>query len=98
MGKRNRKKIILPPKEFKTKEASRYVAAIELLAEYKSCKKTQLDFAVRWLKKNMEREKEWDMGKEVKDGMYFPLSDSWRKDEDRIKDCTHRINKLLEKL
>jgi hypothetical protein len=91
------KNIISPPKEFKTKEASRYIAAIELLAEYKNCKK-QLDFAVNWLEKNMKREKEWDMGKEVKDGMYFPLSDSWRKDEDRIKDCTYRINKLLEKI
>ena len=92
-----REKIISPTKEFKTKEASRYIAAIELLAEYSNCKK-QLDFVVKWLERNIEKEKTWDMGKEVKDGMYFPLSDSWRKDEDRIKDCTYRINKLLEKI
>jgi len=39
---------------------------------------------------------EWDMGKASKDGINFTLSDSWRTDEDRIKDCTYRINNLLE--
>ncbi|MDR2619395.1 MAG: hypothetical protein LBC62_11045, partial [Treponema sp.] len=37
---------------------------------------------------NMIRKNEWDMGKDSKDGIYFPLSDSWRKEENRIKDST----------
>jgi hypothetical protein len=32
------------------------------------------------------------------DSIYFPLSDSWRKAEDRQRDCTSRIQKLLDKL
>jgi hypothetical protein len=51
-----------------------------------------------WIQKNRKRNNEWDMGKESKDGIYFPLSDSWRLKEDRIKDCTYRIKKLLEKI
>jgi len=42
--------------------------------------------------------KEWDLGKISKDNILFPLSDSWKKDEDRIKDCTFTINKIMEKL
>jgi hypothetical protein len=38
------------------------------------------------------------MGKESKDGIYFPLSDSWDLKKDRIRDCTYRLKKLLEKI
>jgi len=93
------KKIINTPELFKSKNANRYVSAIELLAEYnnKECKK-QLEFINKWLSKNMIEKNKWDMGKEAKDGINFPLSDSWRKEEDRINDCTYRINRLLEKI
>jgi hypothetical protein len=93
------KKLSMLPRDFKTKNASRYIGAIELLAEYKNqeCKE-QLNFMVEWLKKNKNRENKWDMGKESKDGIYFPLSDSWKKEETRTMDCTYRINKLLEKI
>ena len=93
------KKLISTPIIFKAKETSLYLSAIELLAEYNNsnCKK-QLDYVIKWLKNNMDKGNLWDMGKEVKDGIYFPLSDSWRKEEDRIKDCTYRIKKLVEKL
>ena len=40
----------------------------------------------------------WDLGVYAKDGVYFPISDSWRKDEYRKKDCTERIAKLLNKI
>ena len=36
------------------------------------------------------------MGVEAKDGIQFPLSDSWRTKELRIKDCTYRIEKLIK--
>jgi hypothetical protein len=91
------KKISLVPEVFKTKEASKYISAIEILAEYKNCRK-QLDFVVKWLKNNMENGNTWDMGNKSKDGIYFPLSDSWKKEEYRVNDCTNRINKLIKNI
>jgi len=38
------------------------------------------------------------MGKYSKDGISFPLSDSWKNEEDRIKDYTNRIKKILDKI
>lgn len=87
------------PSEFKSKEASRYLAAIELLSEYRNlgCKE-KLMFVVDWLNINKEYEGYWDMGATVKDGIRFPLSDSWRKRELRIKDCTYRISNLINSI
>jgi len=89
---------ILPP-AFQSMETSRYLAAIELLAEYKNpgCRE-RLKFVVEWLNRNKEPGGYWDMGPKVKDGVHFPLSASWRKKELRIKDCTYRIAKLIEKI
>jgi hypothetical protein len=93
------KKIINTPKIFKSKITSNYLRAIELLSKYNNPEcKNQLEFIVKWLDKNMISKNEWDMGKESKDGINFPLSDSWRNEEDRIKDCTYRINKLLKNI
>jgi hypothetical protein len=93
------KKIINTPKLFKSKVTSNYMRAIELLSKYNNpeCKK-QLKYIVKWLNENMINKNEWDMGKESKDGINFPLSDSWKTEEDRIKDCSYRINKLLENI
>lgn len=93
------KKIIMVPKVFQSKYTSYYMGAIEMLAEYNNpeCKK-QLNFIVKWLNHNKNKENKWDMGKEAKDGIYFPLSDSWRKEEDRIKDCTYRIEKIIDNI
>ena len=92
-------KINKTPQIFSSKETSSYLNAIELLAKYDNLEcKNQLQFAKKWLKANMTKNNEWDMGNKSKDGINFPLSDSWRTDDVRIKDCTYRINKLLEKL
>jgi len=87
------------PAEFKTKDASRYIAAVELLADYRNpgCREKLL-FVADWLNNNREPEGYWDMGTAVKDGVYFPLSDSWRRKENRIKDCTYRISRLIKKI
>lgn len=89
---------ILPP-VFQSIEASRYLAAIELLAEYKhpGCKE-KLNFVVEWLNRNKEPGGDWDMGPKVKNGIHFPLSNSWRQKELRIKDCTYRITNLIKNL
>ena len=86
----------VPPSEFQSKKASRYLAAIELLAGYESGK-DKLSFVYDWLKANQQSEGTWDLGPAAKDGVYFPLSDRWDKTT-RIADSTHRIRKLLSAL
>lgn len=85
------------PCAFTSKNASWYLGCIELIAEYETAK-YQLQFVVEWIKNNKGQNGKWDMGKSVKDGLYFPLSNDWRKSETREFDCTNRISKLLAKL
>lgn len=85
------------PEVFPSKKASWYLFAIELLSAYDSAPK-KLEFVVKWLLDNRDADGMWDMGASVKDGIHFPLSDSWRKPEDRKCDCTARIVKLLKAL
>jgi hypothetical protein len=82
------------PEAFSSLKASRYIAAMELLANYGSAPK-KLAFAANWLLENRGADGMWDMGSAAKDGIYFPLSDSWRKPDERKRDCTARIKKLL---
>lgn len=91
------KKLSVLPENFESKEASRYLAAIEMLAQYKHAR-YKLDFVVDWLNENRDENGNWDMGKTVNDKLYFPLSDDWRKKETREVDCTERIEKLMTKL
>jgi hypothetical protein len=89
----------LVPDTFRSKNTGAYLRAVELLSKYKNpeCKK-QLRFVVKWLKENMVGKNEWDMGKESKDRINFPLSDSWKADRDRIGDCTYRISRLIHNI
>lgn len=90
------KQIVRLPDKFNSLQTSRYLAALECLSGYQSAPE-HLRFAVEWLLLH-ETEDGWDLGAPSKDGIYLPLSDSWRKPEDRRKDCTERINKLLGNL
>ena len=89
--------LIVTPDNFKSKEASRYLSAMEILAAYDLAPK-KLGFVVKWLADNRDEDGLWDMGPDVKDGIHFPLSDSWRRAEDRKRDCTARITALLNRL
>jgi hypothetical protein len=93
------KKLKIIPNNFNGKETSRYLSGIELMAKFNDseCKK-QLKFIENWLNKNMIKMNKWDTGKDSKDGINYPLSDSWRTENDRIEDCTYRIEKLLKKI
>lgn len=82
------------PSDFASIEASRYLAAIELLAPYRYARH-KLQFVADWLIENKNEKGKWDMGASVRDGIYFPLSDDWRKKTRREADCTERIEKLL---
>jgi len=85
------------PESLMSKEASRYLSAIELYCDYpnKYCK-DKLQFVVDWLNENKNANGKWDMGAVVKDGSCFPLSDSWRTAELREHDCTYRIEKIIQ--
>lgn len=72
------------------------LAALELLSEYSQARPI-LTFAAGWLTDQMV-DGRWDMGTLVKDGAYFPLSDSWRSSGTREVDCTVRILALLTRL
>jgi hypothetical protein len=85
------------PSDFSTLETSRYLAVLELLAEYNIASK-KLAFAVDWLNRNQDENGQWDLGAKANDGIYLPLSDSWRKKATRKADCTIRVMKLLNKL
>jgi hypothetical protein len=50
---------------------------------------------MQWLMSNKNENEKWDMGSNVSDKIYFPLSDSWRKAEYRVADCTYRIENLI---
>jgi hypothetical protein len=72
---------------------------IELLTSYKNKKcRDKLFFIREWFESNKSNDNEWDLGKCSKDNILLPLSDSWKKDEDRIKDCTFIMNKIMKKL
>lgn len=85
------------PTVFKSKETSRYLEAIEILSEYK-LSKDKLGFVIDWLKDNKDENGQWDLGAQAKDNLHFPLSDSWRKSSDRIKNCTYRIKKIISNI
>jgi hypothetical protein len=85
------------PAEFASGQTSYWLAALEVIADYRLAPE-KLGFVVDYLMQNQLSPGVWDLGQQAKDGIYFPLSDSWRKAEDRQRDCTLRIQKLLGKL
>ncbi len=91
------KPIYTLPEVFASKQTSRYLAAVEVLAMYPHAGE-KLGFVRDWLLENRLADGRWDLGSGAKDGVYFPLSDSWRCAEYRTCDCTERISGLLEKL
>ena len=89
------KKLAQLPGCFESREASRYLGAIELLAEHRFARE-KLGFVADWLMEHKNGNGKWDMGKTVNDKIYFPLSDDWRKKGAREEDCTARMEALLK--
>ena len=85
------------PPPFCSRQASQYLGVLELLARY-STAPDALGFAADWLLQNQQPDGGWDMGAKAQDGVYFPLSDSWRTPALRQHDCTQRIQRLLDRL
>lgn len=85
------------PETFASKETSCYLAAVETLAGFEQAR-DKLEFVAEWLISNQRECGGWDLGAGAKDGVYFPLADSWRRQELRISDCTERITHILQKI
>lgn len=85
------------PDNYCSKQASRYISSFELLSNYRLIS-TKCKYLIEWINKNLSGDGFWDMGHIVKDNMYFPLSNSWRKAINRKIDCTVRMQVLLSKL
>lgn len=85
------------PEYFASKKASRYLAAIEILSAYRS-NINKLNFVIDWIESNRNENGKWDMGSQVNDKVYFPLSDNWKNKSLREADCTYRIENLLRTL
>lgn len=83
-----------PPECFASRTASCYLAALEVLAQY-NCAKEKLGFAKAWLYANQDENSQWDFGPKANDGVYFPLSDTWRSVQNRKLDCTRRVTAFL---
>lgn len=90
-------RISCPPPDLRSRNASSYLGAIELLADYKHAG-AHLGFAADWLLDNRKENGMWDMGAAAKDNLYFPLSDNWRSEKTREFDCTKRVNELVSRL
>ena len=82
-----------PPEVFASRQASCYLAAIEVLSRYGKAGE-KLGFVREWLYANRNADGQWDFGEKAKDGVYFPLSDRWDK-TGRTADSTYRARRLL---
>lgn len=85
------------PEVFASRQTVHWLYAMELLAEHPGAK-AQLGFVKEYLLRNCDADGLWDLSSAAKDGVTFPLSDSWRKADTRRADCTERILRLMEKL
>ena len=89
------KPLCILPEVFASRNASYYLAAVELLSGYSQAA-GKLSFVADWIMSNRRDDGLWDMGAVTKDGIYYPLSDSWRSAEDRKRDCTLRMKRILK--
>ena len=89
--------LVHPPAELASRQASYWLAALEVLAEY-ACAREELAFAAAWLHMSAEADGMWDFSPAAKDGLYFPLSDAWRTTEFRKADSTARVRRFLDRI
>ena len=89
--------LIHPPATLASKQASYWLSALEILADYPHARR-ELAFAAAWLHMSADEDGQWDFGPQANDKMYFPLSDSWRNQVIRKADCTERVQRFLEKI
>ena len=93
------KSVKILPEIFQSRKTCTYLRMVDLLASYESKKcRGKLAFVKKWLNANNIGKNEWDLGKNSKDNILLPLSDSWRDEVDRIKDCSRVVGGILGRL
>lgn len=85
------------PETFAGKRAVRAIAGLAELARHPHSA-PQLRFAAEWLEKNRGQDGQWDLTAAARDDVHLPLSDTWRRPENRRADCTALVQFLLDKL
>lgn len=85
------------PDEINSLNSVRFLTAHEILSGYESYPDKGRHIS-SWLLENRTPSGIWDFGPKVKDGMYTPLSDSWRKRRGREVDSTFRALRLLHRI
>ncbi len=95
LGYRNKLKEL--PEDFSSKQANKFIASIELLTQYK-CSSSKLQYVVDWINSSKAHDNTWDFGSKSKDNIYLPLSDSWRKKENRLEDSKYIVKEILKKI
>lgn len=85
------------PVEFASRETVRYLNTVKLLTGYGQAA-GKLGFVADWLEEHRDEQGGWDLGPKAKDGVMFPLSDSWRSARTRRTDCTQWIGGIMERL
>jgi len=84
------------PKLFDSKATISYLIAIKLIAPYAS--ENELNFAKMWLEENRTSKGDWEMPSIKPDGIVFPLSENWRKLENKSADINRFINSVISVL
>ena len=57
-------------------------------------------FHTKWaeeLFRNQLEDGSWDLGPKANDQILLPYSENWRKAETRIRDCTERIQRMIQR-
>lgn len=90
------KPLSLSPESFCGAETVRYLAALEYMSGF-SCAPKLLGFAADFINTNRGADG-WDLGAGSKDGVYLPLSDSWRTPALRKADCSAFVQRVLNKI
>ncbi len=74
----------------------RWFTSIELLSYFPSWCQFAKD-VINWLWTQKDQEELWDLGPRASTSYYFPLSESWRKRQNRLYDWSTRVLALLRK-
>lgn len=83
-----------PPVRFSLGALDRWFASLELLLSFPSWHGLAKD-VIDWLWAQRNREEFWDFGPRASTSYYLPLSESWRKKQNRKYDYSTRVLALL---
>ena len=85
------------PLDFPSMETTRFLAALDLMAFFPSAGRF-LEDAKTWLWEQLNPAGRWDLGKTGHDGVYLPMSSSWRRPFDREVDSSVRLLLILQRM